>query len=235
MSNSKPNALSWLLLSVVVIVLDQWSKNWVVTSLPEFTAVPVIDGFWNWYRTYNTGAAFSFLSDAGGWQKYLFTVLAFGISGLLGYWLARTPRREWRTALPYALVIGGAVGNVIDRLIHGKVIDFIQWYWRDHYWPAFNIADSAIVAGAVGIALFGLVGGSKRSADAGAPGLKSPHGRPASQSPRFLRRCRPRHRDRQARPGNAGCADLRAPRSRAQPLRRRRPQAPRRDLRRRTA
>ena len=170
MSNSKPNALSWLLLSVVVIVLDQWSKNWVVTSLPEFTAVPVIDGFWNWYRTYNTGAAFSFLSDAGGWQKYLFTVLAFGISGLLGYWLARTPRREWRTALPYALVIGGAVGNVIDRLIHGKVIDFIQWYWRDHYWPAFNIADSAIVAGAVGIALFGLVGGSKRSTDAGRRG-----------------------------------------------------------------
>ena len=107
---------AWLLLSVVVIALDQWSKIWVLTSLPEFTAVPVIEGFWNWYRTYNTGAAFSFLSDAGGWQKYFFVVLAFGISGLLGCWLARTPRRDWRTALPYSLVIGGAIGNVIDRL-----------------------------------------------------------------------------------------------------------------------
>jgi signal peptidase II len=96
----KPNALIWLLLSIAVIAIDQWSKNWVLTSLPEFTAIPVIDGFWNWYRTYNTGAAFSFLSDAGGWQKYLFTVLAFAISGLLAWWLARTPRRDWRTALP---------------------------------------------------------------------------------------------------------------------------------------
>ena len=161
----KPNALIWLLLSIAIIAVDQWSKSWVLASLPEFKAVPVIDGFWNWYRTYNTGAAFSFLSDAGGWQKYLFTALAFGISAMLGYWLARTSRADWRTALPYALVIGGAIGNVIDRLVHGKVIDFIQWYWRDHYWPAFNIADSAIVAGAVGIALFGLLG-NKRAAHA---------------------------------------------------------------------
>lgn len=155
----RPNALIWLLLSIVIIALDQWSKNWVLTSLPEYTAVPVVEGFWNWYRTYNTGAAFSFLSDAGGWQKYLFTGLAFAISGLLAWWLARTPRGEWKTAMPYALVIGGAIGNVIDRLIHGKVIDFIQWYWRDYYWPSFNIADSAVVAGAVGIALLGLFGG----------------------------------------------------------------------------
>ncbi|GAB3091299.1 signal peptidase II [Lysobacter terrae] len=164
------NALPWLLVSVLIIALDQWSKNWVLTALPEFQAVPVIDGFWNWYRTYNTGAAFSFLSDAGGWQKYLFTALAFGISGLLGYWLSHTPRRDWRVALPYALVIGGALGNVIDRLMHGKVIDFIQWYWRDHYWPAFNIADSAIVGGAIGIALFGLLGNRPRKSDAGQRG-----------------------------------------------------------------
>ena len=74
------NALPWLALSVVVIALDQWSKTWVLSSLPEYTAVPVIDGFWNWYRTYNTGAAFSFLSDAGGWQIWFFTVLAVAIS-----------------------------------------------------------------------------------------------------------------------------------------------------------
>ena len=162
MPNPKPNALIWLLASAAVIVLDQLSKRWVLTSLPEYTAIPVIDGFWNWYRTYNTGAAFSFLADAGGWQTWFFTALAFLISAVLAFWLARTARGDWRTALPFALVIGGAVGNVIDRLQHGHVIDFIQWYWRGYYWPAFNLADSAIVAGAVGIALFGLFDGKKK-------------------------------------------------------------------------
>ncbi len=162
----KPNALAWLLLSAVVIVLDQWSKYWVLATLPEYKAVPVIDGFWNWYRAYNTGAAFSFLSNAGGWQTWFFTVLAVAISGLLVHWLSRTARGDWRAALPYSLIIGGALGNVIDRLVHGHVVDFIQWYWRGHYWPSFNIADSAIVCGAVGIALFGLFDG-KRKAKAG--------------------------------------------------------------------
>lgn len=159
----KPNALVWLVVSVMVIVLDQWSKLWVLRSLPEFQAVPVIDGFWNWYRTYNTGAAFSFLSDAGGWQIWFFSGLAIAISGLLGFWLSRTPRGEWRTALPYALVVGGALGNVIDRIQHGHVIDFIQWYAGRHYWPAFNIADAAIVGGAVGIALFSLFDGKPKA------------------------------------------------------------------------
>src|SRR5688500_12066472 len=110
MSHPKPNALPWLGVSVAVIVLDQISKAWVLSSLPEYTAIPVIEGVWNWYRTYNTGAAFSFLSDAGGWQKYFFVILAGLICGLLAFWLARTPRRDWRTALPYALVIGSAIG-----------------------------------------------------------------------------------------------------------------------------
>jgi signal peptidase II len=149
----KPNALIWLLLSAAIIGLDQWTKQWVLTSLPEYQAVPVIDGFWNWFRTYNKGAAFSFLADAGGWL----------ISGLLGYWLFRTARGDWRNALPFSLVIGGAIGNVIDRLQHGHVIDFIQWYWRDFYWPAFNIADSAIVAGAIGLILFGLFDGRHKA------------------------------------------------------------------------
>ena len=118
----------------------------------------MIDGFWNWYRTYNTGAAFSFLSDAGGWQKWFFVGAGLRRSAACwrSGWRARRAR-DWRTALPFALVIGGAIGNVIDRLLHGHVVDFIQWHWRDHYWPAFNVADSAIVAGAVGIALFGLL------------------------------------------------------------------------------
>jgi len=162
----RPNALIWLVLSVVVIILDQWSKAWVLSSLPEYEPVPVIEGFWNWFRTYNTGAAFSFLSDAGGWQKYFFTVLAIGISGLMTWWLYGTARSNWRSALPFALVIGGAIGNVIDRQVHGHVVDFIQWYVGDHYWPSFNIADAAIVVGAVGIAVFGLFEGkSSKKAD----------------------------------------------------------------------
>lgn len=153
---SRPNALPWLGLSALVIVLDQLSKAWVLARLPEFQPVPVIDGFWNWFRTYNTGAAFSFLSEAGGWQKYLFMALALLVSGVLVRWLAKTPRRDWKTAAPFALVIGGALGNLVDRLQHGHVIDFIQWYWRNHYWPAFNVADSAIVVGAVALGLFAL-------------------------------------------------------------------------------
>lgn len=162
MSNAvKPNALAWLLLSVAVIAADQLTKAWVLRDLPEYTAIPVIDGFWNWYRTYNTGAAFSFLADAGGWQKYFFLLLAVGISALLTWWLAQTRRGDWKTAAPYALVIGGAFGNVIDRLVHGHVVDFIQWYAGDYYWPAFNIADVAIVTGTVSIALAGLLAGRK--------------------------------------------------------------------------
>ena len=157
MTHPRPNALPWTALSALVIALDQWTKSIALTRLPEHQPVPVIEGIWNWYLTYNTGAAFSFLSDAGGWQRYLFSVLAIGISALLVVWLARTPRGDWRQALPFALVIGGAIGNVIDRLRLGKVVDFIQWHWQDHYFPAFNLADSAIVGGAIGIALFGLL------------------------------------------------------------------------------
>lgn len=165
-SRPSPNALAWLLLSLAVIAADQASKAWVLRSLPEFTPVPVVPGFWNWFRTYNEGAAFSLLSSAGGWQKYAFLLLAAAISGVLIGWLARTPRGAWRTAAPYALVIGGAIGNVIDRLAHGHVIDFIQWYVGRFYWPAFNIADSAIVAGVAGIVMAGLLPGRQAHARA---------------------------------------------------------------------
>ncbi len=167
MARPKPNALPWLALSALVIVLDQISKAWVLRALPEYTDIVVIPGFWNWYRTYNTGAAFSFLANAGGWQTWFFTALAFVISGLLAWWLARTPRRDWKTAIPYALIIGGAIGNVIDRMQHGHVIDFIKWYVGEHVWPAFNIADAAIVGGAVGLVLFGVFGSPKKDSAAG--------------------------------------------------------------------
>lgn len=153
----RKSALAWLLLSAVVIAMDQGSKRWVVTRLPEYTAVPVIDGIWSWYRSYNTGAAFSLLSDAGGWQQVFFSVLAVGISVALGIALSRLPRGNWRQAVPYALIIGGALSNAIDRAIRGHVVDFIQWYWKDYYWPSFNFSDVAIVTGAVALVATELV------------------------------------------------------------------------------
>ena len=151
------NALPWLWLSLLVIVLDALSKQWALTTLRFQQPVPVLDGVLNWTLLHNYGAAFSFLADHAGWQRWLFSTLAVFISGLLSFWLTRTARDDWRLALPYALVIGGAIGNLIDRLRHGYVIDFIDVYWRDWHWPAFNLADSAIVGGAIGIALFGLI------------------------------------------------------------------------------
>ncbi|MBS0211657.1 MAG: signal peptidase II [Proteobacteria bacterium] len=157
----KPNALPWLLLSAAIIGLDQWTKWLVVHTLPLHQPVSFIAGFWNWALSYNEGAAFSLLGDASGWQRWLFGGLAVAVSAGMGYWLARTPRGDWRTALPFALVIGGALGNLIDRIRIGHVVDFIQWYWRDHYWPTFNVADSAIVAGAIALLLFGSTGKGK--------------------------------------------------------------------------
>ena len=154
MDRPRPNALAWLGLSAVLLVLDQVTKWIAVTRLEYLQSVPFIEGFWNWTLVHNYGAAFSFLSSAGGWQRWFFTVLAIGISAGLVVWLARTPRSDWRTALPFALIVAGAVGNVIDRLRFGYVVDFVDWYVGTWHWPAFNVADSAIVVGAVLLVLF---------------------------------------------------------------------------------
>jgi signal peptidase II len=152
----RPNALPWLGLSVLLIALDQWTKALALQHLEYRVPVPVIEGWLDWTLTYNYGAAFSFLSDAGGWQRWLFSGLAVGVSLALAVWLARIPRRDWRQALPFALIIGGALGNLIDRMRYGYVVDFVDAYWGVHHWPAFNVADSAIVVGAIGLALFTL-------------------------------------------------------------------------------
>ena len=154
MAGPRPNALAWLGLSALLVAIDQWSKAVALASLEYLKPVPFIDGFWNWTLVHNYGAAFSFLSDAGGWQRWFFTGLAIVISLGLTVWLARTPRGDWRTALPFALVVAGAVGNVIDRIRFGYVVDFVDWYVGRHHWPAFNVADSAIVVGAVLLVLF---------------------------------------------------------------------------------
>jgi len=148
----------WLVLSALVIVLDQLTKHIAIAALEPYKAEPVIPGFLNWTLAYNAGAAFSFLHDAGGWQRWLFTVLAIAVSAVLVIWLRRTDRGEWRTALPLALVIGGALGNLIDRVRFGHVTDFIEVYYQQWSWPAFNVADSAISVGAVLLILFGLGG-----------------------------------------------------------------------------
>lgn len=154
MAAPRPNALAWLGLSALLVAIDQATKAVALASLEYLKPVPFIDGFWNWTLVHNYGAAFSFLSDAGGWQRWFFTGLAIVISLGLTAWLARTPRGDWRTALPFALVVAGAVGNVIDRIRFGYVVDFVDWYVGRHHWPAFNVADSAIVAGAVLLVLF---------------------------------------------------------------------------------
>jgi len=137
-----------LLIALVVIILDQLSKLWASSVLGYAQPVPVFPGF-NLTLMHNSGAAFSFLGDAGGWQRWLFLALALGVSGWLALWLRKLGEGERWMGLALALLIGGALGNAIDRVYLGYVIDFIDWYCCGYHWPAFNIADSAISVGAV--------------------------------------------------------------------------------------
>ena len=148
-------ATTWLWLSLLVIISDQATKVFFDQWLHLPRSIAVIPGF-NWTLAYNYGAAFSFLNDSGGWQRWFFTVIALGVSVALVIWLRGTERKDWRNAAPLALIIGGAIGNVIDRLRLGYVIDFIDVYYGQWHWPAFNIADSAISVGAVGLILISL-------------------------------------------------------------------------------
>lgn len=143
----KTTGLRWLWLTLLVMVLDQVSKFWASAELVLYKAVPVMPLF-NLTLMHNQGAAFSFLSDAGGWQRWFFTLLALVVSVFLLNWMRKLKTNERWLAVALALVLGGALGNVIDRLMLGYVVDFIQVYWREHYFPAFNIADSAITVGA---------------------------------------------------------------------------------------
>lgn len=158
MTRVKPSALPWLWLSLAAIGLDQLSKGWVLAHTLPGQRVPLIDGFL--YRTlvFNRGAAFSFLAGEDGWQRWVFMLLAIVISMALAFWLARTPRRDWRTGLPVALIIGGAVGNLIDRIDAGRVTDFVLVYFGQWAYPAFNVADSCITVGAVLLIVLALFG-----------------------------------------------------------------------------
>ena len=145
----RPGAVPWLWVSVVVIALDQVTKRMITARLELYDRIEI----WSILditRLHNTGAAFSFLSDAGGWQRWFFISLGFIVATLVTVWLHRLPRHghNW-LALALALVVGGAIGNVIDRIYLGYVVDFIHLHYEGWFFPAFNVADSAITVGAV--------------------------------------------------------------------------------------
>lgn len=141
-------ALVWLLLSALIVVLDLWTKSLATENLSLYRPVEVTSWL-NMTLAHNYGAAFSFLSDAGGWQRWLFTVLATVVTLVLIVWLLRLPAAEKRMAAALCMIIGGAVGNLIDRMAHGYVVDFIDVYYQNWHWPAFNVADSAITGGVI--------------------------------------------------------------------------------------
>jgi signal peptidase II len=146
-AESRRGALIYLWLTALVIAIDQISKSAIEHSLGLYQSIivlPVLDIA----RAHNTGAAFSFLAGETGWQRWLFTVLAIGVSVALILWLKRINLQARVLAVAVALILGGALGNVIDRLRLGHVIDFIHVHWGEHYFPAFNVADSAITIGA---------------------------------------------------------------------------------------
>ncbi|MGP9801934.1 signal peptidase II [Rheinheimera sp. NSM] len=137
--------LWWLML--LVLVADQVSKQVVIANMQLFDSIELLP-FFNFTYVRNYGAAFSFLSDAGGWQRWFFTFIAVAISCVLAVWLARNSKTQLKLNLALILVLAGAVGNLIDRSIYGYVIDFFHLYYQNWHYPAFNIADSAICIGA---------------------------------------------------------------------------------------
>ena len=146
--------LGWLWLSLLVLVIDQASKFYFENKLEMFQQIVVIPDLFSWTLAYNTGAAFSFLADSSGWQRWLFALIAIVVSAVLVVWLKRLGRNETWLAIALALVLGGALGNLYDRIALGHVIDFILVHWQNSwYFPAFNVADSAITVGAVMLAL----------------------------------------------------------------------------------
>ncbi|TAN65921.1 MAG: lipoprotein signal peptidase [Methylobacter sp.] len=138
--------LKWLWLSLLAVILDQASKLAIAGSMQLYESIQIMPFFKLTY-VHNPGAAFSFLSEAGGWQRWFFAGLALVIGAVIAVWLARLKKHETLLAVALALVLGGAVGNLIDRLAYGYVIDFLDVYYESWHWPAFNIADSAITLG----------------------------------------------------------------------------------------
>lgn len=156
----------WLALATVVVALDVWTKYLAVENLVLYRPLPVTSWF-NLTLAQNEGAAFSLLADAGGWQRWFFSAVAVVISGVLLVWLWRLPNRSRLLPSALMLVLGGAIGNLIDRVRFGYVIDFIDVHYQGWHWPAFNIADSAIVLGVILLLIDGFL--PRRAGPATAP------------------------------------------------------------------
>jgi signal peptidase II len=157
----RASGIRWLWISLLVIVVDQVSKLWIERSMTlgeSFAVLPVLDIV----RAHNSGAAFSFLADAGGWQRWAFSLLAVGVSIALVFWLRRLALATHSLlASGLVLILGGAIGNVIDRIEHGYVVDFVHAHWGAAYFAAFNVADAAISIGAALVILDALLEGRR--------------------------------------------------------------------------
>lgn len=162
MANAKlsESGLIWLWITLLVVLLDQASKQLVEYMLEEGRVIELVP-FVNITLAYNKGAAFSFLASAEGWQRWFFTLIAVVVSVFIIGWLRRLRRNEALIAVALVMILGGAVGNVIDRILFGHVIDFVDFYVGTWHWPAFNVADSAICIGAV-LMILDMIRHSKR-------------------------------------------------------------------------
>ena len=152
--SSRFGHLPWLLLSVLILVVDRVTKDIFEGTLSMYQRIEVIPGYFDWTLAYNTGAAFSFLADAAGWQRWFFAAIAIVVSVVLVIWLKRLKRHETLLAVALAMVLGGALGNLYDRVVLGHVVDFILVHWQSRwFFPAFNLADTFITIGAILLAL----------------------------------------------------------------------------------
>ncbi|TVP91068.1 MAG: lipoprotein signal peptidase [Thioalkalivibrio sp.] len=134
--------------AALVLVLDQITKLWAERALTLYAPVEVTN-FFNLTLVYNPGAAFSLFSTAGGWQRWALSLVALGVAALIVAWLARLPRQAWVQVVSLGLILGGAIGNLVDRVRVGMVVDFLDFHYAGLHWPAFNIADAAITVGAL--------------------------------------------------------------------------------------
>ncbi len=146
-AQTPPALTRWLVLAGCMLIVDQLTKLWFDSSLRYGERLKVLP-FFDFTLLYNPGAAFSFLADQAGWQRWFFTVLGLGAAGFI-LWMMHKNRTQTRLLLALSLILSGALGNVIDRAAYGHVIDFLLFYWQNWYYPAFNIADSCITLGAI--------------------------------------------------------------------------------------
>lgn len=146
-NNNNMGALKWVWLAAVVFILDQFTKNLILHNFQLGDQLPVVP-FFNLVLAHNYGAAFSFLAQEGGWQRWFFTAIAVAASVMILIWLYRLPRSDKWMAIALTLILGGALGNLFDRVTLGYVVDFLDFYYGNYHYPAFNVADSAITVGA---------------------------------------------------------------------------------------